>query len=125
MISTSSNNLIPNLDKGLMRVMFIVNVTGVRNTSDDFTGQLAVHIGNKDSGTLLVLLYKTLRTTDGVQDLVVRLPQRFLDELRKHQSMAINRSLRGAGDTLVFGLNGASQALDYYEACFAQMRETI
>jgi hypothetical protein len=124
-ISTSLHNLIPNLDKGMLRIMFIVNITGVRDTSDGFTGELAVHLGNEDSGTLLVLLYKTLRATDGVQDLVVSLSQRFLEDLRKHQSMSINRSLRGIGDALEFSLNGASQALDHYEACFAQLRETM
>ena len=124
-ISTSVHNLIPNLDKGVMRTMFIVNLTGVRDTSDDFTGELAVHLGNKDNGTLLVLLYKTLRASDGVQNLVVIISHRLLEDLRKYQSMAINRPLRGTGDALVFGLNGASQALDYYEACFAQLRETM
>jgi hypothetical protein len=124
-ISTSLHNLIPNLDKGMMRTMFIVNITGVRDTTNDFTGELAVHLGNEDSGTLLVLLYRTLRAADGVQDLVVSLSQRFLEGLRKYQSMAINRPLRGTGDALVFGLNGASRALDHYEACFEQLRETI
>ena len=124
-LSTSVHNLIPNLDKGVMRTMFIVNITGVRDTSDDFTGELAVHLGNKDNGTLLVLLYKTLRASDGVQNLIVILSHRLLEDLRKYQSMAINRPLRGTGDALVFGLNGASQALDYYEACFAQLRETM
>ena len=126
-ISTSPQNIFPNLEKseGPTRVMFIINITGVRDTSDSFTGQLAVHIGDEDAGTLQVLLYKTLKVTGGVQDLVVRLSERFLEDLRKHQSMAINRSLRGTGDALVFSLNGASQALDHYEACFAQLRETM
>ncbi len=124
-ISTSLHNLIPNLDKGMMRVMFIFNITGVRDTSNDFTGQLAVHLGDEDSGTLLVLLYKTVSASDGVQNLVVILSHRLLEGFRKYQSMAINRPLRGTGDTLVFGLNGASQALDHYEACFAQLRETM
>jgi hypothetical protein len=124
-ISTSMHNLIPNLDKGMMRTMFIVNITGVRDTSNNFTGELAVHLGNKDNGTLLVLLYKTLRASDGVQHLVVVLSHRLLEGLRKYQSMAINRPLLGTGDALVFSLNGASQALDHYEACFAQLRETM
>ncbi len=124
-ISTSVHNLIPNLDKGVMRTMFLVNITGVRDTSNGFTGQLAVHLGNKDNGTLLVLLYKTLRASDGVQNLVVILSHRLLEGLRKYQSMAINRPLRGTGDALVFGLNGASRALEHYEACFEQLRETM
>ena len=124
-ITTSVHNLIPNLDKGMMRVMFIFNITGVRDTSNDFTGDLAVHLGDEDSGTLLVLLYKTVSASDGVQNLVVILSHRLLEGFRKYQSMAINRPLRGTGDTLVFGLNGASQALDHYEACFAQLRETM
>jgi hypothetical protein len=124
-ISTSLHNLIPNLDKGMMRLMFIFNITGVRDTSNGFTGQLAVHLGNEDSGTLRILLYKTLRAADGVQGLVVSLSQRFLEDLSKYQSMAINRPLRDIGDALEFSLNGASQALDHYEDCFAQLRETI
>ena len=124
-ISTSVNNLIPNLDKGVMRTMFIVNITGVRDTSNDFTGQLPVHLGNEDNGTLLVILYKTLSASYGVQNLVVILSHRLLEGLRKYQSMAINRSFLGIGDALVFSLNGASQALDYYEACFTQLRETM
>ena len=125
LISTSVNNLIPNLDKGVMRTMFIVNITGLRNTSNDFTGQLPVHLGSEDNGTLLVLLYKTLSASDGVQNLVVILSHRLLEGLRKHPSMAINRPFRGTGDALVFSLNGASQALDYYEACFTQLREAM
>jgi hypothetical protein len=124
-LSTSVHNLIPNLDKGVMRTMFLVNITGVRDTSNGFTGQLAVHLGNRDNGTLLVLLYKTLRASDGVQNLVVILSPRLLEGLRKYQSMAINRPLRGTGDALVFGLNGASRALNHYEACFEQLRETM
>ena len=124
-ISTSVHNLIPNLDKGVMRTMFIVNITGVRDTSNDFTGQLPVHLGNEDNGTLLVLLYKTLSASNGVQNLVVILSHRLLEGFRKYQTMAINRPLIGTGDALVFGLNGASQALDHYEACFEQLRETM
>jgi hypothetical protein len=124
-ITTSVHNLIPNLDKGVMRTMFIVNITGVRDTSNDFTGQLPAHLGNEDNGTLLVLLYKTLSASDGVQNLVVILSHRLLEGFRKYQSMAINRPLGGTGDALVFGLNGASQALDNYEACFEQLRETM
>jgi hypothetical protein len=124
-ISTSMHNLIPNLDKGMMRTMFIVNITGVRDTSNNFTGELAVHLGNKDNGTLLVLLYKTLRASDGVQNLVVILSHRLLEGLRKYQTMAINRPLNGTGEALVFSLNGASQALNHYEACFEHLRETM
>ena len=124
-ISTSAHNLIPNLDKGMMRTMFIVNITGVRDTSNDFTGELAVYLGNKDNGTLLVLLYKTLSASDGVQNLVVILSDRLLEGLRKYQSMAINRPFLGIGDALVFSLNGSSLALDHYEACFEQLRETM
>jgi len=124
-ISTSVNNLIPNLDKGVMRTMFLVNITGVRDTSNDFTGQLPVHLGNEDNGTLLVLLYKTLSASDGVQNLDVILSHRLLKGFRKYQSMAINRPLGSTGDALVFGLNSASQALDHYEACFEQLRETM
>ncbi len=124
-ISTSMHNLIPNLDKGMMRTMFIVNITGVRDTSNNFTGALAVHLGNKDNGTLLVLLYKTLRARDGVQHIFVTLSHRFLEGLRKYQSMEINRPFLGIGDALVFSLNGSSLALDHYEACFEQLRETM
>ena len=124
-ISTSAHNLIPNLDKGMMRTMFIVNITGVRDASNDFTGQLAVYLGNKDNGTLLVLLYKTLSASDGVQNLVVVLSHRLLEALREYQSMAIDLPLLGAGDALVFGLNGASQALDHYEDCFEHVREMM
>jgi hypothetical protein len=124
-ISTSVNNLIPNLDKGMMRVMYIVNITGVRDTTNDFTGELAVHLGNGVGGKLIVLLYKTLSTADGAQNLVVSVTPQFLDDLRKHPNMEINRPFRGASDALVFSLNGVSQALDYYEACYAQLSETM
>jgi hypothetical protein len=66
-----------------------------------------------------------LSASDGVQNLVVILSHRLLAGLRKYQSMAINRPLGGAGDALVFGLNGASRALDYYEACFEELREAM
>ncbi len=39
-ITTSVHNLIPNLDKGIMRVMFIFNITGVRDTSNDLPANL-------------------------------------------------------------------------------------
>jgi len=122
-ISTVQHSRGTGLDEGTgpVRVMYVLNVSGVNDTSGTFTGQLIFHLSRRGGSAIRVLNYRTLTSSRGAQNLILRVSSPFLGELRNYDRLTIELAPESGVQPITFSLNGFDEALSEFEQCFAAL----
>jgi len=122
-IATVQHSRGPDLEEGTgpIRVMYVLNVSGVNDTSGTFTGQLIIRLSGRGGSALRVLNYRTLTSSRGAQNLLLRVSSPFLGELRNYDRLTIELAPENGVTPIIFGLNGFDEALSEFERCFAEL----